>query len=64
MSTADLVFEKTRALPDELQREALQFVDTLIARKAAANEARNWSQFSATQLASQYASGDAVYDQD
>jgi len=64
MSTAELVFEKTRALPDALQQEALQFVDALVARKAAAEEARNWSHFSAAQLASKYAPEDAAYDQD
>lgn len=64
MSTAEMVFEKTRALPDELQREALNYVDSLLARKAAVAESRNWSRFSAEQLAAQYAPGDAIYDQD
>ena len=63
MSTAELILEKTHALPDDLQREALLYVDSLLARQAAVTEGRNWSQFSAEQLAAQYAPGDAIYDQ-
>jgi hypothetical protein len=64
MSTAELVFEKTRALPDKLQEEALHFVDSLLTRQSEGAERRNWSRFSAEQLAAQYAPGDAIYDQD
>lgn len=64
MSTVELVFDKTQALPDELQKEALEFVDALLKRKAALNDAPDWSRFSAAQLTSQYAPGDAVQDQD
>ena len=64
MSTAEMVFEKTCTLPDELQREALRYIDSLLTRKAEATEARNWSRFSAEKLAAQYAPADAIYDQD
>jgi hypothetical protein len=64
MSTAELVFEKTRVLPDELQQEALRFVDSLLARRLELNDARAWSRFSAEQLASQYAASDSIYDSD
>jgi hypothetical protein len=64
MSTAELVFEKTRTLPDDLQQEALRFVDSLLAQKMELNDARAWSRFSAEQLASQYTPGDSVYDAD
>ncbi len=64
MSTADLIFEKSRSLPGELQREALDFVEFLLARKDEGREARDWSRFSAKQLAGQYAPGDAIYDED
>lgn len=64
MSTAEMVFEKTRALPDELQQEALRFVDSLLAQRMELNDARSWSRFSAEQLASHYAPGDSVYDAD
>lgn len=64
MSTAEMIFEKARALPDELQKKALQYVDALLAGKAEEAEARSWSRFSAEQLASQYAPSDAIYDQD
>lgn len=64
MSTAELIFEKARALPVELQKEALRYVDSLLAGKADEGEAQNWSHFSAEQLATQYAPGDAIYDQD
>ena len=64
MSTAELILEESRKLPDELQQEALQYVDSLLARHAELNEHHNWSRFSAQQLAAQYAPADAIYDQD
>jgi hypothetical protein len=64
MSTAELILEKTNKLPDELQQEALQYVDSLLARQAENTERRNWARFSAEQLAAQYSPADAIYDQD
>ena len=64
MSIAELIFEKSRSLPGELQQEALDFVEFLLARKDEGREARDWSRFSAEQLAGQYAPGDAIYDKD
>jgi hypothetical protein len=64
MSTVELIFEKSRSLPGELQQEALDFVEFLLARKDEGKEARDWSRFSAEQLAGQYAAGDAIYDED
>jgi len=64
MSTAELILEKTSKLPDDLQQEALHFVDSLLARQSEKTERRNWSRFSAEQLAAQYAPEDAIYDQD
>jgi hypothetical protein len=42
MSTADLVYEKTKDLPERLQSEALKFVDYLGRRRAAKAEAAEW----------------------
>ena len=64
MSTAELILEKMRRLPDELHQEALQYVDSLLARQAEVKERRDWLRFSAEQLASQYSPADAIYDQD
>ena len=64
MSTAELIFEKSRNLPGELQQEALDFVEFLLARKAESREAQDWSRFSAEQLAGQYGPTDAVYDEE
>ncbi len=64
MSTAELILEKTNRLPDELQKEALLYVDSLLARQAEKNESRHWARFSAGQLAAQYSPADAIYDQD
>jgi len=64
MSTVELIVEKTNALPAELQKEALHYVDYLLSRKAEQAEARDWTQFAAEQLASQYADADAIYDHD
>lgn len=64
MSTAELIFEKSRRLPGNLQQEALDFVEFLLTRKDENKEARDWSRFSVEQLAGQYASSDAIYDED
>ncbi len=64
MSTAELILEKARRLPDELQQDALQYMDSLLARQAETTESRDWSRFSAQQLANQYSPADAIYDQD
>ena len=59
-----MILEKARKLPDELQQEALQFVDSLVARQTELHERHDWSRFSAQQLAAQYSPADAIYDQD
>ena len=64
MSTAELIFEKARALPTELQQEALQYVNSLLARRNDDPSAQDWARFSAEQLAAHYAPEDAVYDRD
>jgi hypothetical protein len=64
MSTVELILKKASALPDELQKEALHYVDYLLARLAEGHEAREWSRFSGEQLTAQYSEGDAIYDQD
>jgi hypothetical protein len=62
MSTAEMLFEKAKNLPENLQAEALHFVDFLLTRRAAEKEDAEWSQFSATQLARQYSPQDDIYD--
>lgn len=64
MSTADLIFQKAKVLPDPLQTEALHFVDYLLTRQEAKTEAAVWAKFSAGQLEKQYAAADSIYDQD
>jgi hypothetical protein len=62
MSTAEILFEKAKILPENLQAEALHYVDFLLTRRAAEREERDWSHLSATQLARQYSPEDAIYD--
>ena len=64
MSTAELLFEKAKALPGALQTEALHYVDFLISRQEAKAEDAEWAQFSAAQLEKQYGPDDAIYDKD
>ena len=42
MSTAELIFERARALPSDKQAEALRFVDFLIAHRSPEAEAAEW----------------------
>ena len=44
MSTAELIYEKAKALPGGLQSEALGFVEYLSRRSAAKAEAAEWQQ--------------------
>jgi hypothetical protein len=62
MSTAEMLFEKAKNLPENLQTEALHFVDYLLTRRAAEKEDKEWNQFSATQLARHYSPEDSIYD--
>ena len=62
MSTAEMLFEKAKHLPENLQAEALHYVDFLLTRRASEKEDKEWSQFSATQLARQYSPEDGIYD--
>ncbi len=64
MSTAELIYEKIQRLPENLQTEALHYVDFLLAQRHDQSEAADWARFSAMQLAKQYAPEDAVYDKD
>ncbi len=64
MSTAEMILEKTRKLPDELQQKALHYVDSLLARQAGLNEDHDWTRFSTDQLTVHYSAADAIYDQD
>ncbi len=57
-----MLFEKAKHLPENLQAEALHCVDFLLSRRAAEKEDKEWSQFSASQLARQYSAEDAIYD--
>jgi len=64
MSTAEMIFKKADALPEQLQTEALHYVDFLISRQEAKAEASDWAKLSASQLEKHYAPADAIYDQD
>ncbi|HZM04450.1 MAG TPA: DUF2281 domain-containing protein [Candidatus Saccharimonadales bacterium] len=62
MNTAEMLFEQAKHLPENLQAEALHYVNFLLSRRAAEKENMEWSRFSATQLAQQYSPEDALYD--
>jgi hypothetical protein len=62
MSTAEMLFEKAKHLPENLQAEALHYVDFLLTRRAVEKEDKEWSQFSVTQLSRQYSPEDTIYD--
>ena len=59
-----MIFDKARALPADLQEEALHYIDFLLACPTEAGAAREWSRFSGEQLAAHYAPEDAIYDRD
>jgi hypothetical protein len=61
MGTAEMLFEKAKHLPENLQAEALYCVDFLLSRRAAQKEDKEWSLFSASRLACRYSPEDAVY---
>jgi hypothetical protein len=63
MSTVEMIVSRASTLRDEFQQELLRYVDYLVQRQAARSEASDWSRFSASQLAEQYAPGDSIYDE-
>ena len=64
MSTAEAIYEKAKALPDERQLEALHYMNFLLLQEQGKSESQQWAAFSGSQLAKQYGPEDAVYDQD
>lgn len=64
VNTADAIYEKAKALPDQRQVEALHYVNFLLSQERAKGESAAWAALSAAQLAKQYAPEDDVYDQD
>lgn len=64
MSTVEAIYEKAKALPDELQTEALRYVNFLHSQRQAQQEATEWARHSGGQLLKHYAPADDVYDQD
>ena len=64
MSTVQLIEQKAKNLPDDLQVEALHYIEFLLARQQAGTESAEWAKFSAAQLEKHYGQVDAVYDED
>ena len=64
MSTAEMIFQKAKTLPEPLQTEALHYVDFLLSREEAKADANQWAKLSANQLEKHYALADAIYDGD
>jgi hypothetical protein len=64
MSAAEAIYERAKSLPDDLQAEALHYLDYLMLRRQMESEDREWEEFAAGQLANQYAAEDAIYDKE
>ena len=64
MSTAELIYQKIQGLPENLQAEALHYVDFLLTQRRAQSETADWARFSTMQLAKQYSPEDAIYDEE
>jgi hypothetical protein len=64
MDTVELIKERSRALPAQLQEEALRYVTYLLTQRADAEHGREWAQFSAAQLDGHYCPADSIYDKD
>jgi hypothetical protein len=62
MSTAELIYQKAKDLPEALQAEALHYLDSLLSRGEAGKDAAEWAAFSRAQLAKHYCPADAIYD--
>ena len=64
MSTAEVIFEKSKDLPDSLQSDVLDFVEFLLARHEPEAEDKEWASFSAKQLLTAYGPADIAYDEE
>ena len=62
MSTAEMIYEKAKTLPETLQTEALHYVYYLLARREDRDEeAVEWTRLSAHQLARAYGNDEPEY---
>lgn len=64
MSTAEIIYDRVRTLPEDLQKEALHYLEYLRQRRLAEAEDRDWALLSAAQMSRQYCPGDAIYDEE
>ena len=64
MSTVDLIREKAKTLRSDYQEELLRYLDYLVQRQDELEASREWTEFSASQLAEQYAPSDEIYDKE
>ena len=64
MSTAELIYDRAKTLPEELRQEALHYLDYLRQRRQAETEERDWAAMSAAHLAQHYAPEDTIYDKE
>ncbi|MBI4602498.1 MAG: DUF2281 domain-containing protein [Planctomycetes bacterium] len=64
MSTIEALAERFQRLPQERQKEVLDFIEFLLARESTRSETCEWARFSAQELASAYGPADTVYDQE
>jgi hypothetical protein len=64
MSTAELIYDRAKSLPEELRQEALHYLDYLQQRRQAERDDRDWAAMSAAELAQHYAPEDAIYDKE
>ena len=64
MSTAEAIYEKAKALPDQRQLEALHYVNFLLSQEKAQADSGEWAAFSESQLAKHYGPNDDVYDRE
>jgi len=64
MSTAELALERMKTLPDDLQVEALHYIDYLRQQRSINAEDRACAELGATEMSRHYAPLDAIYDEE
>lgn len=64
MTTADLIYDRTKCLPEPMQMAVLRFVDRISSSRGDFATDDEWLVFSEMHLANAYCEADSIYDEE
>lgn len=64
MTIAEMIYDRTKLLPESLQKAVLRYVDRISGRESPPPLDDDWVRFSESQLSKAYCDADSIYDED